>query len=503
MRSSSEIRTRVVLIGALALFAAAPSFAANYPLELINIRSGMDPNNRILRAYPGVEYNIRAAVIGGAYPFTFSLSNAPAGMTIDSRSGLVVWPNPQASATPTIRVTDSEGTTVAASWTITVTTDGFRFVDAVNGRNAANNGCSSGCGNGSSSNPWRTISDMYYNAQATDFVYFRSGRYFVTDLPRVGAGGAWERIEFADYRNPSVWLAAPGHNPIIDFANGPLIRLRGNTVYIDGFETTNSRYIGFQYSSLGGIGPTFRRLRMHTSGPGLDGSNAAMILLNVFDAPTNYTVIQDSEFFDINYGTGNCALKIYSQAKILIESNYFHHTDNGAEAVVALKQDIRQFTVRSNVFNIPGKAIGGNLSSYQNAETRTTHGEILFNNVIAGMFAIDLNQNSQAAQIYVYRNTLVGPVRVREADANDGPFTFTRNVIVNNDAGTPSGSHISHYYVTDPSRIVAVQNLAGYPSDNIVDSSGNLTSGYASYVGNTGHMVGPAPAPPSNLRIIR
>ncbi|MGH9349666.1 MAG: Ig domain-containing protein, partial [Vicinamibacterales bacterium] len=172
---TSIFRILCGLVVAGAVSGAELAVAANYPLELSNFRSGMSSNHRHARAYPGIEYNVRAGVVGGAYPFTFSLSNAPSGMTIDSRTGTITWPNPQANASPTITVVDSEGTRISATWTITVTTNGFKFIDANNGRNAANNGCSSSCGTGTLSNPWRTVRDMYQNGVPSDFIYFRNG----------------------------------------------------------------------------------------------------------------------------------------------------------------------------------------------------------------------------------------------------------------------------------------------------------------------------------------
>src|SRR5688572_287392 len=65
-------------------------------------------------------------------------------------------------------------------------------------------------------------------------------------------------------------------------------------------------------------------------------------------------------------------LKLYSHEKTLIEDNVFH----GAEAGIALKGDVRQFTVLGNTFERIRKiAIRGNMHD------TTTHGEVLFNNV--------------------------------------------------------------------------------------------------------------------------
>lgn len=134
--------------------------AANYPLEITNLKpagtAGSPASSRIYHAYPGLVYNIRAAVVGGAYPYTYSLTGAPSGMTIDAQTGEINWPSPTGAATPTLVVVDSEGTRVTSAWTVTAATTNFRFVDVVNGRASSANGCSSSCGTGDAASPWRT-----------------------------------------------------------------------------------------------------------------------------------------------------------------------------------------------------------------------------------------------------------------------------------------------------------------------------------------------------------
>lgn len=487
---------------------SAPAISANYPLELISPRAtGTAPSaggiaisgtHRIFKAYPGLEYNIRAVVIGGAFPYTFALSNAPSGMSIDARTGVISWPNPQANATPTITVTDLEGSRVSSSWAITVTTDGFRFLDAVNGR-------SHPTGTGTAANPWRTISDLVHApvAVAGDIVYFRAGTYDALDLPRTSVGTAWERVEFYSSETPSAWLAYPGQTPTINFGFTPggepgvLFRLNGDNFYIDGLETRNSRIIGFQLGH--GSYNVLRRLRMrdhNVIGANLDGTNAAFIMsiTGGQSAYGHYTAIQDNDFSNAQYDLG---LKIYSQGKLLIESNIFRDVWIGTE----LKADIPQFTYRANDhFSIGRGAVGGNM------HYETTYGEILFNlaRVPSGDYAVDVNQDGMAKRIDIYRNTFIGRVRVRETDSVDGPFYLYNNVIVNTDAGTPVGSHVYHLSVSDPSRIRLTDNLVGYPSDGIVDAGGSLTSAFQQYLGSRGYQIGGTasrPLPPSQLVI--
>ena len=169
MRSHKVLRLAFLMAALAVLAGGLPAFAANYPLEITNIKpaGGLNAASRIYRAYPGLEYNIRAAVVGGAYPYSFTLTDAPEGMTVDSR-GVVSWPNPQANDNATLVVRDSEGTQVSVTWPITVSASGFRFVSATSGNPAPG-------GAGTVSNPWRTLSDVYNNAGSTDIVYFRTG----------------------------------------------------------------------------------------------------------------------------------------------------------------------------------------------------------------------------------------------------------------------------------------------------------------------------------------
>src|SRR5687767_12569806 len=132
MPISHLYRLGLLLFATTMLLGGAPALAQTtappfYPLEITNIGpvgvNGMSANNRIFRAYPGLEYNIRAAVVGGVYPFQYSLSGAPTGMTIDAATGEIRWPTPQSNASNiTLTVRDSAGATRSATWSITVTT---------------------------------------------------------------------------------------------------------------------------------------------------------------------------------------------------------------------------------------------------------------------------------------------------------------------------------------------------------------------------------------------
>jgi hypothetical protein len=545
-----------VLSWAITFASPASAQPSPLPLELLNISgigvNNMSANNRIFHAYPGLPYNIRAAVIGGTYPYSFSLLNAPAGMTIDPFSGEVNWPNPTANATPTIVITDSAPSpvTINQAWTINVATTRFKFLDPVNGVNASNNGCASNCGLGTIDRPWRDLNDLRLNDVITDITYFRGGVFHVNVIPdsaRQSLNTTWERVIFSDDNASSaagsvMWLAYPGETPVLDFTcivgTGPgqcapstpelpgrpaslLIRHNGGTVYIDGLETRDSDIIAFQFEATGGArrGGTYRRLNMHDHGPGADGSNASFIMSESAYPNVAYgMVIQDSMFANVTSVDPDDAvvLKMYSLNKILIEDNVV----TNAVTAIELKADIRNFTVRRNTLtNITGTALGGNMHGCVNCaapnDLHTTGGEFLFNSVrtsgAEATFALRVNQDGQALAVDVRRNTFFGRILIGFGDVAgdpmtaDGPFTFSRNVIVNSDSGTPAGSHIIHNGTAQAGEFVLspspAHNLVGTVANNIVDSNNNLTAAFQSEIGQRGHQQSTMPWKVTGLRM--
>ncbi len=474
---------------------------SDYPLEIISPKpvgdapDGLDPAHRIYRAHPGIDYEIRVAAVGGNYPFTYALSNAPVGMSIDAGSGEIVWTDPQEDASDvTVTVTDATGTETSETWSIDVTTEGFSFVDAVGGDSA---------GAGTQDDPWRTLADVWTRGGAGGIVYFRGGEdaiYTPEGIPVENPDTDGEMLEFHYAEQPVIWLAHPDDDmrPVLDFgftgtgegAHVPVIRLSGPAIWVDGIETTRSHRMAFQVVHYDEHGATFRRLHMHDGGPGIDGGNSAFIMyVRCDDCPAYGDVVQDNEFSELDYGTGNCALKLYSMERPLVADNVFHHTGEGEEAVVAIKDNIAAFEVRGNTFHDIGTlALGGNM----HATTFPTSGEFRFNNVrTAGRSAMRLNQDGMVGRIRAYRNTLQGRVEIRIVDAEDGPIAFERNVIVNDDGMLAPRPFFYYVDVADPTRITADDDLMGAPADGVVDELGELVDGFLRWLGTHGHALAP------------
>ena len=79
----------VLLLSALAFSQAVTK--PNWELEVISWDFNM--------AYPGTQYDFRLAVIGGTYPYKFTLQTGPAGMVLDTNTGAMLWdaPNTESS----------------------------------------------------------------------------------------------------------------------------------------------------------------------------------------------------------------------------------------------------------------------------------------------------------------------------------------------------------------------------------------------------------------------
>lgn len=448
----------------------------------------MPSGHRIFKAYPGIEYNIRAAVIGGSYPYRFSLGSAPPGMTVDARTGEIRWPNPSGTTvSPTLTVTDAAGAQRSAPWTITVTTAGFRFISSGGGSDA---------NDGSLAAPWATLAKVKSSGQPGDIVYFRAGTYRTSGMA-VSGGTAWLRVEFTGAAHPVQWLAYPGEKPVIDndyvpnVNNGRFIRLGGTTtypVYIDGLELTHSWHIALQFASGSCHYSVFRRLDVHDIAQAIDGANSAGIMtLSNYAAPTWYGVFQDIDFHDNAPG----GIKLYSHKKVLWEDCRFRSSVWGPD----LKAHVPRFEVRGCHFHGNTGAYAGlygNMNFGGGGQGETASGEWRFNRFDCvdspSVWAMDVNQDGMAGRIDIYRNTVKGTVRVRniEASSPDGPFRFYKNVIVNSAGGT---DRITLESVSDPSRVQSADNLTGSPGDNIIDASGNLTAGYSSYLGTHGHQI--------------
>ena len=476
-----------------------------YALEILQPQAGLDTKNRFYKAYPGLPYSVRLAVTGGSYPYKFSLKTAPSGMTINTNTGEITWPNPivQSTAYPTtVEVIDNRGAVKQVSWTILVTTDKFMFVDPVNGKNKAAGGT------GQINNPFKDFTDVYggtsyaskyANPNQDYFVYFKGGAPYV--LNGYTAGKSF--VQWTN-RQPLVWLAYPGHSPVIDMekvalrivdahddvVNGVSVSTFADNFYFEGFEimrvntpawtdADGEQRMGIRIGSACN-NVTFRNNIIHSIAQTSGSLNQSAIMISA-DASGKYWSFQNNEFYGLNKAYGILG---YSADKVLIEDNYFHDNSDGHQ--IGPKAGTQYWTIRHNkMTNING---GTGIWIYGANETRGENGymDISYNYVqmkYAYDDALSVNQSfyEKMGPVDAYRNTLVGNVIYFGMKTGVSTSKNHRNVILNSN---------SNFYTCqqcdNPSLVVFRDNLTGTPGSGIIDANGKLTSNYSSYLGTAG-----------------
>ncbi|NTW27425.1 MAG: hypothetical protein HGA36_03805 [Candidatus Moranbacteria bacterium] len=516
----------------LLVFFMLPNFAsaANFPLEITNIKPAgtgspaIPATNRIFRAYPGIEYNIRAAVIGGMYPFKFLLSNAPVGMIINEDTGEISWPNPQAnSGTITLSVTDAENTVVTTSWAIAVSTVGFYFVDA----NAPTNGT------GAIASPFNSLSNMIAGtgaAHLTDILYFRGGNYPLV-ASGTDCGGVCNSLKLTD-NAPFTWIGYP--NEAVNISGNNDVEIRAYQFWYD-----NLNFSDFNYHGIEGQGgrdfQTIRRCKFINLVAVNTGTNLneGFIYINR-GTPQGYgLIIQDNEF---SYFTGGSGIgSLYDTNKALIEDNYIHDAGgigvgSGVNSAIGIKDNDDRMTVRHNKIIIPnGVSIFGNAMNAQMAEVDDL--EVAFNyfNIGANKLAHEFFERPDLPQkvLYYYRNTLVGALGFAYIDGSNctmrntvplsplGAVEVKNNILINTGtvfAGTTwilNSGLVYHPTSTANSPwlcVTDVSNLKSASTTGIIDSDGLLVNrsdvGIYGWEAANGSGDVFAPSAPSGLSVM-
>jgi hypothetical protein len=468
------------------------SQAVNFPLEIINIKPAEtgDPaipsTNRIFRAYPGIEYNIRAAVIGGVYPYTHSLSNAPSGMTINSRTGEIIWPNPQTDATNIqLSVKDSENTTVSTTWSITVSTNGFLFVD----------GAYSGFETGSITQPYSSLLNLLNNeSDITKIVYLRTGVYLMPHYTATYANGL--RL----VNSPRAWIAYPEESVTMQGGDGAgeahriLILSSTGSFYFDSIIFKDFNGYGLYVSNPQHY-RTIRRCVFNGIVAPDDVNNNYGFLFTTEPWPdTNYSfymVIQDNEFTAWNPVYSNAVISaigsLYSDKKYLIENNYIHSPagNSGTPLGISPKAGQQQYTIRGNKIVM---SRGVPLSTW-NSYFHTSYGEVYYNLFDNRGSSSHLHHWNWAGHteagtqksLYYYRNTAIGNTLSYRFYGGTywhlaGPYFINNNVFISSD----------NQLNKPDENVIYMNNLEDVSVGTIVDSEGELYSSHQQYIGTHG-----------------
>jgi hypothetical protein len=455
--------------------------------------SGLDAQNRIFKAYPGIEYAIPIVAVGGAPPAAYATvtctSGCAAGLTVEryttaagAAMGIphdawqVRWPSPDTTRTPTIEYCDRNGNCVSQTWTITVTTSGFKFVDD----SAASNG--SGTLESPYSAPSGALANAEIGCEATEILYFRAGTYTLDQADPETGDGAFSADHWEAGATCVIWLAYPGETVTIDGGydeDGADVAMvafnfetNGTPPYVAGIRFQDFKdkvvYLG---AGNGGYEFGFWQNSFINVGPGTAGNNSAGVTF-----PQNYAGTARSRgFFVSNTFDEFDALpfmKYYTVDYVADHHNYFETTTNGNEGV-AYKSDIGfiSHVGNANASDTEVMMVCGN--QHQQVDRAFT-GEIAFNNYrrtdATEQYVLWLNQDGMSSNVNVFNNTLRGRVFVTNADDGDGPFDFHRNVKNNSQSGETPFAYVHAPSATDTTVVTQTDEL----NDASLDSAGNL-----------------------------
>lgn len=441
---------------------------AKIPIEIIAPRAGLTTDNRYYKAYPGIEYKVPVAVLGGAWPFLYELVNAPSSMTIgqqygQANYGIITWSNPVTSGSPhtvAIRVTDQQGAIATVTYTITVTTAGFLFVDATSGNNA---------NAGTLASPMQNMNGWYKSLKndatyAGYFVYYRTGTYS-TGVTYVENG---LEMPCVNNNKPKVHMAYPGENATIDLSVA---------FWLNANSQGNYWWQGFRWT---GIGVQEQKGILWDSGAGVNdivvyantfaitttgtsGSNPSVLFSALGGGASLYTSI----IGNVYEGTPATTLFLaYYTHKGVIEGNSVTNNTGSANGFY-LKSNNQYWSVRNNV------GLAGNASRLVEVDTWgavASDIEVCWNNYRTTDYGIGVNHTGTFGTMWDYRNTWNVNSNTATNTAT-GTWNATRNVVLYN-VGNQG------YQLDSSSVTINRTDLLAATSGLINESTGKLVSTY-------------------------
>lgn len=456
------------------------------PMEIIAPRAGLNAQNRYYKTYPGLLYRVPVVVLGGAWPFRYTLVNAPTGMTIgsqlgDANYGIIQWANPTAQGSPhavTIEVQDQEGQKRSVAYAIQVTTSGFIFIDA---------NASSG-GSGTYASPYRSIGEWYggSNIDAKNattypyhFVYFRAGTYNLNSIYVES-----NSIVMNSDRKPTVFMGYPNEKITLDMARGNFW-FAGNNIWL-----SNITFLPKTSSSDGAKVASWD-----------SGQQDIVVFENIFSAATSQVGTNASLMFSINNpshytqyfsvvkntfdGTGGNRLFLgYYTDKCVFENN---RIDRNTSYGFYAKTQNRNWSIRNNVGLTANTGSLLDLSDYGIAQNI----HLSWNNYRStgeGLHLAVGNSTSTAITLYSGRNTWqIGShfLQIRSLSGVNTHADVTQfTSALANTLGWVLESHaaISGSFTNT--------ELTGR-NTSFVDNNGKLLPAYENYLGRRGHQVIP------------
>lgn len=482
--------------------------AAKMPMTLVHPRPDNETATwaRHRLAYPdGVaEYRIPVTVQGGAYPFRYELVQGPPGMQIGGHwsnedYGIITW-RPTSNGGPynvSVRITDQEGATVTANWTVRASTEEFIFIDPR----------ASTSGDGRKNSPLRTFADMHRGSRTDStfsgkIIYFRGGTHLL-DGPESNGN-----LQLQQNYKPAVWLGYTGENVVIDSRQSKVLVDAQHDIFVSNLRMTNARadvanaHFWFFNANSAQNRVTFFEVDFDNIGRGTAGSDnpAAVTFFN----PGNLR-----RYFTFNGNTyqdySAPLIDLYAMRYGVVENNILRKgkSNAGGYQGIFLKSDIQDFSVRGNVsleqdFQYGAIEIMLQAQVFTNDRIEVAYNFINEASNFSDKRAIVYNWNSGRGantmpQIYIYRNTVIG--KVVGLDSFPYIVSIERNIVLNNETPVINGSGTNR-------QVIESDNITGRKNSGIVDpQSGILSGDFQQYAGRYGHILSSKIiSPPSNVR---
>jgi hypothetical protein len=465
--------------------------ASNYTLDITNVDEA-GANNRILFAYPGIEYKVAISAIGGTYPFVWELTSYPSGMSIDAHTGIITWASPTATGSPhtvTVKVTDTEGNTDTESYTLTVTssTDRFIWMDAATEEAIGNR-------TGAIDHPFKNFSDFWtLGSHGYKICIMRAGTYDFTDVTGTNSRGHGSyRVEAAVGSVPIAYVGYPGET--VNFSgtrdwNGT------NTGKHWALAAGSDRYYqninfisayGYSFEVIGDNDRcTIFDCTFNDLVPSPDYQNDAFISLALVGLHEKW-VIAFSDFSDAAETYGS-AIKTYTTSQMIVQGCTFTDINDMA---INWKAATYNSVARHNTFTRCDTAIG--LSGYVEGGVSCHDNEVCFNYITGTDQTVGVYCNSAGTieHLHIYRNTFNNDYIIfRLYGIDDDAHSIYNNVIINplTDTAISGEDFIQNKcrfrYLTSGSESTIYtnnftfsNNLLGVAADGILDISGNLAN---------------------------
>jgi hypothetical protein len=330
--------------------------AAKMPMALVFPRPDAETQTyaRHRWAHPSFQYKISIGVQGGNWPFKYELISAPTGATIGSymvqpNYGTITWDPSASSGTEsfTVRVTDNDGSTVDAIWTVTIDATRFIFVDP----NAVTSGT------GTIASPLKLWTDWYKNdhndaTYAGKILVLRTGDHIL-----YGASGDTPdvyNIQINSAIKPAAIIGIPGESAIVDCTSGKiLIQTCTDTFYRD-FElkdacqlVDNAHFFWLTTATVSRA--TFQDLIMRDFDQGLVGTDNANAIFVANTANKNYFMVSGCTFDNFTVLNNGGFIDMYALSYFLIENNIFRNSN--VSLGVHAKATVAFGTMRNNDFS--------------------------------------------------------------------------------------------------------------------------------------------------------